>query len=162
MITNSRVAYQQHDHLRCQNAALQQARTLCVREKVRLTPIREAVLCMIWQSHRPLGAYKLIDQLSEARGKRMLPPTVYRALDFLLGLGLIHRIATLNAFIGCPFPGSPHSDVFLVCRLCGSAAECSVDTVNSAIVATAQRAGFQIESQAVEVTGLCPLCRDGS
>jgi len=159
MITNSKIAYRQHDHLRCQNAALQQAKKLCARDDVRLTPIRETVLCLIWESHRPLGAYDIIEQLSESSGKRVLPPTVYRALSFLLDQGLIHRLATLNAFIGCPFPGSVHSNVFLVCRACGSTAECSVDTINNAIVATAARAGFEIESQSVEISGLCPMCQ---
>ena len=159
MITNSKVAYQQHDHLRCQTAALQQAKMLCARDKVRLTPVREEVLCLVWQSHRPLGAYDIIDQLSVSRGKRVLPPTVYRALDFLLGQGLIHRLATLNAYIGCPFPGSVHSNVFLVCRQCGGTAECSVDTINNAITATAARTGFKIESQSVEISGLCPICQ---
>lgn len=160
MISNSKVAYRQHDHFRCQNAALQQARTVCARDKARLTPIRETVLRLIWQSHRPLGAYDIIDQLSESGGKRVLPPTVYRSLDFLLNRGLVHRLATLNAYIGCPFPGSVHSNVFMVCRVCGSAAESSVEAINSAIFATADRAGFAIESQSIEVSGLCPVCQD--
>ncbi len=138
---------------------MHQARTLCARDEVRLTPIRETVLTLIWQSHRPLGAYDIIEQLSESSGKRVMPPTVYRSLDFLLARGLIHRLATLNAYIGCPFPGSAHSNVFMVCRLCGSAAECSVDAINSAIIATAARTGFEIESQTIEVSGLCPACQ---
>ncbi|MBV1932508.1 MAG: transcriptional repressor [Porticoccaceae bacterium] len=161
MITNSKVAYRQHDHLRCQNAALHQAQALCARDGARLTPIRETVLRLIWQSHRPLGAYDIIEQLSESSAKRVMPPTVYRALDFLLTQGLIHRLATLNAYIGCPFPGSAHSNVFMVCRVCGSAAECSVDAINKAIVAAASRSGFVIESQSIEVSGLCPACQDG-
>lgn len=160
MITNSKVAYRQHDHLRCQSAALHQAQTLCDRDGARLTPIRETVLRLIWQSHRPLGAYDIIEQLSVSSAKRVMPPTVYRALDFLLGKGLVHRLATLNAYIGCPFPGSAHSNVFMVCRVCGSAAECSVEAINKAINGVATRAGFTIESQAIEVSGLCPSCRD--
>lgn len=159
MITNSKITYQQHDHLRCQNAALLQAKTLCARKNKRFTPIRESVLSLIWQGHRPLGAYDIIDQLSDSRGKRVLPPTVYRALEFLLDCGLIHRIASLNAFIGCPFPGSAHSNVFLLCRSCGKAAECSMESINNAINVTAERAGFAIESQAIEVSGLCPVCQ---
>lgn len=160
MITNHKVAYRQHDHLRCQNAALHHARIVCDREGVRLTPIRDKVLRLIWQSHRPLGAYDIIEQLSESSAKRVMPPTVYRALDFLLAQGLIHRLATLNAYIGCPFPGSAHSNVFMVCRVCGSAAECSVDAINNAIVAAASRSGFAIESQAIEISGRCPACQD--
>jgi Fur family transcriptional regulator, zinc uptake regulator len=159
MISNSKLAYREHDHFRCQEAALIQARKLCAQAQARLTPVRETVLSLIWQSHRPLGAYKIIEQMSAETGKRVVPPTVYRAIDFLLEHSLIHRIASLNAFIGCPFPGSVHSDVFLVCKTCGIAAECSVDTINSAITAMASRAGFVVESQAIEVIGLCPLCR---
>lgn len=160
MISNSTTAYQQHDHHRCLKAALAQAKNRCSARKARLTPIRESVLHLLWQSHRPLGAYKIIEQLSAASGKRVLPPTVYRALDFLLELGLIHRLATLNAYIGCPFPDSVHSDYFLLCRECGSVAECSAENVNKAIVSTAERAGFLVESQTVEILGLCTPCRE--
>jgi len=162
MISNSTTAYQQHDHHRCLKAALAQAKNRCSARKARLTPIRESVLHLLWQSHRPLGAYKIIEQLSAASGKRVLPPTVYRALDFLLELGLIHRLATLNAYIGCPFPDSVHSDYFLLCRECGSVAECSAESVNKAIVSTAERAGFLVESQTVEILGVCTPCREKS
>ncbi|MDF1832737.1 MAG: Fur family transcriptional regulator [Porticoccaceae bacterium] len=160
MQSNSTTAYQQHDHHRCLKAALAQARQRCAERKARLTPIRESVLHLLWQSHRPLGAYKIIEQLSAASGKRVLPPTVYRALDFLLELGLIHRLATLNAYIGCPFPDSVHSDYFLLCRECGSVAECSAENVNDAIVATAEEAGFLVEKQTVEILGLCTPCQE--
>ncbi len=158
MITNSKVAYHEHDHARCEHAAMAQARNVCRARGARLTPSREAVLQLIWQNHKPIGAYALIEKLTALNGKRVLPPTVYRAIDFLLDLGLIHRIASLNSFIGCPFPGSAHSDLFLVCRACGSAAECSAEGINSAIAATAARAGFSAESQSVEILGLCPQC----
>jgi len=162
MISNSTTAYEQHDHHRCLKAALQQAKKRCSARKARFTPMRESVLHLLWQSHRPLGAYKIIEQLSVASGKRILPPTVYRALDFLLELGLIHRLATLNAYIGCPFPDSVHSDYFLLCRECGSVAECSAESVNNAIVSTAERAGFVVENQTVEILGLCTPCREKS
>jgi Fur family zinc uptake transcriptional regulator len=160
MMSNSTDAYQQHDHHRCLKTALAQAKNRCIARKARLTPIRESVLHLLWQSHRPLGAYKIIDQLSEETGKRVLPPTVYRALDFLLELGLIHRLATLNAYIGCPFPDSAHSDCFLLCRECGSVAECSTANVNKSIASTAEQAGFLVESQTVEILGLCTPCQE--
>jgi len=106
MLTNSRIAYHRHDHKRCINAALCRARELCDARKARLTPIRETVLKTIWASHRPLGAYEIVDQMSqsETSAHRVLPPTVYRAIQFLLDQGLIHRLSSLNAYIGCPFP----------------------------------------------------------
>lgn len=159
MITNSRLAYNNHDHQRCIDAAFARATALCDERKARLTPARQQVLRLIWQSHKPLGAYQLLELLAAQSGKRVLPPTIYRALDFLLDMGLIHRIASLNAFIGCPFPGNHHNEVFLICRECGAAAECSADSLNNAITATAQRARFQPESQSVEIVGLCPQCQ---
>ncbi len=161
MLTNSRLAYHTHDHKRCVNAALSRAKIVCDDSQVRLTPIREAVLRTIWASHRPLGAYDIVDKmtLNPASGKRILAPTVYRSIEFLLEQGLIHRIATLNAYIGCPFPGSNHSDFFLICRKCGSAAECSADQLNIAVAQTAKRAHFQVESQVIEIVGLCPECQ---
>lgn len=160
MLSNSNLAYTQHDHRRCAQAALQQARRLCLQRGRRLTGLRESVLRLVWQSHRPLGAYRIVDQLSELNGKRVRPPTVYRSLEFLLELGLIHRLATLNAYIGCPFPGSEHSDLFLLCRICGGVAECSAPVLNRALDTTAARVGFQPERQIIEVQGLCQACRD--
>ena len=97
MLTNSRLVHQPHDHGRCINAALSRAEELCTASKARLTPTRKSVLQLLWQSHQPLGAYQLQDQLSVLTGKSIAPPTIYRAIEFLLGLGLIHRIASLNA-----------------------------------------------------------------
>ncbi len=159
MLTNSTVAYQAHDHSRCLHAALIQAVSRCDSRTVKLTPIRESVLRLIWQSHQPISAYTLIDQLSQATGKRILPPTVYRALDFLRDMGLVHRLASRHAFIGCPFPDSAHSDLFLVCRQCGSAAECNAEDIDNLVSATARRAGFAVETKTLELLGLCSQCQ---
>lgn len=159
MITNTTVAHREHDHGRCLNAALTQAQTLCKAQGARLTTTREAVLRLIWQSHKPVGAYHIIEQLSAEQGKQIMPPTVYRALDFLLTQGLIHRIASLNAFVGCPFPGADHSDLFMLCKACGSVAECSADNIDQAIASTAAKSGFMVETHALEIIGLCPQCQ---
>lgn len=159
MITNTTLAYRKHDHDRCLSAALSQAQSLCRAQDKKLTPIREAVLRLIWQNHKPIGAYQLIEQLTIDQGKQVMPPTVYRALDFLLAQGLIHRISSLNAFVGCPFPNAAHSDLFMLCKSCGSVAECSADNVDQAIANTAARSGFSVETHAVEILGLCPQCQ---
>lgn len=160
MITNSRLAYQSHDHQRCINAAISQAEILCKSRNARLTPIRRDVLKVIWQSHQPLGAYAIAEKLNESTERRILAPTVYRAIEFLTELGLIHRIASLNAYMGCPFPGSEHSDFFMICRKCGGAAECSAEGINSVIADIARRANFQLESQSLEISGLCSQCQE--
>ncbi len=159
MLSNCRAAHHNHDHSRCQGAALSRAQRHCDNQGVRLTPIRRAVLELIWQSHRPLGAYALAAQLPDLLGRTIRPPSVYRAIEFLVSLGLVHRLPSLNAYIGCPFPGSDHSDAFMVCRHCGSAAEVSAETLNQALADTAGRAGFLLESQTIELSGLCASCQ---
>ena len=87
------------------------------------------------------------------------PPTVYRALDFLLAHGLIHRIERLNAFMGCSRPGVPHAGQFLLCTGCGTAAELNDPAIDSAMTAAASRLGFTLTGQTVEADGLCSACR---
>ena len=148
-----------HDHSRCVSGALAEAEALCARDGVRLTALRKRVLELVWQSHKPLGAYDILAVLSEEDGRRAAPPTVYRALDFLLENGLVHRIASLNAFIGCTHPEHAHQGQFLICLSCHAAIELEQPKISSAIVAGAAEVGFSVESQTVEVVGLCTQCR---
>ncbi|GIX31682.1 MAG: Fur family transcriptional regulator [Porticoccaceae bacterium] len=162
MISNSRAAYHLHDHRRCVGAALAEARHRCAAARARLTPIREAVLRLIWESHRPVGAYQILRELPRHLGRSVQPPTVYRAIDFLVELGLVHRIATLNAYLGCPFPGREHSELFLICNQCGATAEVGDEALNAALAETVRKAGFRHHSQRIEITGLCPACAEQS
>jgi Fur family zinc uptake transcriptional regulator len=96
-------AFHTHQHEHCVHDALAAAEVLCAKRGVRLTAIRKRVLELVWASHQPLGAYAILDKLTN-EGHKPAPPTVYRALEFLLEHGLIHRIASLNAFLGCIHP----------------------------------------------------------
>ncbi|MEH6812044.1 MAG: Fur family transcriptional regulator [Motiliproteus sp.] len=153
-----RSAFNQHDHQNCIDSALETAKKLCRQRSSRLTPVRQRVLELIWQSHHPLGAYQILSQLGE-EGFNSAPPTVYRALDFLLEHGLVHRIASLNAFIGCVSPEQCHHGYFLICRNCGSAQEIKAQNLSGFLHQNAEAAGFKIESETVELSGLCPLCQ---
>ena len=146
-----------HDHGRCIEEAMTLAAELCARRGARLTDLRRSVLELVWQSHAPLGAYAILDMLS-SDGRKPMPPTVYRALDFLLQQQLIHRIASLNAYIGCIDPGRPHSGQHLICRLCGTVAEVDEEAISGAIAASARDLQFLVERQTVEVTGICVNC----
>ena len=159
MLTNSRLVHQPHDHDRCIKAALASANSLCAEKNARMTTTRESVLRLLWQSHQPLGAYQLQDQLSRLLNKPVAPATIYRAVDFLLGLGLIHRIASLNAYIGCPFPNSEHSNLFMICSDCGSVAEVAHNTLNGLLQNICDRSNFTLQSQSLELFGQCPQCR---
>jgi Fur family zinc uptake transcriptional regulator len=148
-----------HDHDRCQGAALGRATQLCEARGARLTPLRRRVLELVWSSHRPIGAYEILDTLRNER-QGAAPPTVYRALDFLLEQGLVHRVASLNGFVGCAAPEAPHAVQFLICRSCGQAAELSDPRIDDAIRDGATKAGFAAGRRTIEVEGLCLHCRD--
>jgi Fur family transcriptional regulator, zinc uptake regulator len=147
-----------HDHGPCIAHALEAAEAECKRRGARLTDIRRRVLELVWQSHAPVGAYALLESLGR-EGFCAAPPTVYRALDFLLAHGLIHRIEWLNAFMGCSRPGIPHAGQFLLCTGCGAAAELDDPAIDSAMAAAASRLGFTLTGQTVEADGLCPAFR---
>lgn len=154
------LASRPHDHSLCVSQALEQAESICAEQGWRLTALRKRVLELVWQSHKPLGAYDLLAMLSEEDGRRRAaPPTVYRALDFLQEHGLVHRIASLNAFIGCSHPGRTHQGQFLICRQCHSAVELEMDIISRSIEQAAAAVGFAAEGQMVEVQGLCNHCR---
>ena len=148
-----------HDHGHCVANALQDAKAVCAERGARLTPVRQRVLEIIWQSHRPLGAYAILEVLS-GEGHSPGPPTVYRALEFLLTHGLVHRLSSLNAFVGCTRPGHPGAVQFLLCTSCGSAAELNDARIERAIERSAEAEGFASQIHAVEISGLCPHCRD--
>ena len=152
-------AQAEHDHRHCVAQALGQAEAICQARHVRLTSLRRQVLELIWSSHAPVGAYDLLRRLSREH-ERAAPPTVYRALDFLLAQGLIHRIESLNAFVGCAQPATSHAGQFLICRDCGLAAELQDRGVDQAIDRGAAALGFVVESRTVELQGLCPGCRE--
>ena len=156
------LAHRPHDHSRCVHSALTEADAICARSGLRLTALRRRVLELVWQSHKPLGAYDILAVLSEQDGRRAAPPTVYRALDFLLENGLVHRIASLNAFIGCSHPEHSHQSQFLICRECHVAVELEQASISDAILASARTVGFTVEAQTVEVVGLCGNCRSAA
>ncbi len=148
-----------HDHDACIADALDRAERLCADRGERLTELRRRVLELVWSGHAPQGAYDILDALGQTRG-RVAPPTVYRALDFLQAQGLIHRIESLNAFIGCPAPERRHSGHFFICRRCRTAAELDARAIDRAIDREAGRLGFVIEQRTVELLGLCAPCRE--
>jgi Fur family transcriptional regulator, zinc uptake regulator len=148
-----------HDHATCIDRALDRAAQLCEKRGARLTELRREVLALVWRGHEPVGAYAILDALRLTHATAA-PPTVYRALDFLIEQGLIHRLASLNAYMGCAHPDEPHVSQFLICAACGTAAELDEPTIAAAVLRRADELGFAVEQQTVEVRGRCPYCCD--
>ena len=153
----SAVGFDNHDHACCISDAMQLAETLCAREKLQFTPVRRRVLEILLNEHRALGAYEILNILSD-EGLGSQPPVVYRALDFLVGNGLAHRIERLNAYAACAHLDHDHVPAFLICRNCKAVAEAGTELEQGRLGKAAAEAGFTIERIVVEAEGLCPGC----
>ncbi len=147
----------EHNHVACVRISMETAESVCKARGARLTELRRRVLEIVLDSHRPVGAYAILGALHED-GRNPGPPTVYRSLEFLLDLGLVHRIASLNAFVGCAEPGHAGASQFLICEQCGDAAELNDKNVQTALEEGARSLGFKPSGHTVEIIGTCPNC----
>ena len=132
----------------------------CVERGLRLTAIRARVLSLVAQAGKPIKAYDLLEQVRDGEGAgAAAPPTVYRALDFLMANGFIHKLESINAFVACHHPNSAqHSVPFLICDRCHSATELEDASIVAALDAAARGLGFAPQAQTLEVHGLCAKC----
>ena len=152
---------------------LAHAEAICAGRGVRLTDLRRQVLGLLVQSEAPTGAYELLDRLRATR-HNAAPPTIYRALDFLLENGLVHRLERLAAFVpciahdhpgnqphepGCENPG--HAAQFLICRSCKRVVEIADPALADALAGAAGRAGFILGQATIEAEGICAACEAG-
>lgn len=148
---------QGHVHQNCLDAALAAAEKACLSRGARLTQLRRRVLELVWNSHEPVKAYDILDQLRGA-GFSSAPPTVYRALDFLQTGGMVHKIESLNAYVGCAKPEHRHFSQFLICHACGSVAELDDAEIRKILAEKAGKLGFHIDHELIEIKGLCSAC----
>ena len=147
-----------HDHSDCLDEAIRNAEERCRNEGLRLTELRKRVLVLVWKSHKPQRAYDILEGL-EGFGYRPAPPTAYRALEFLVQAGLIHRIESLNAYIGCADPKQHHTSQFFICDECDAVAEIQDTALTRKLAKNASELGFAPRDQTIEIHGLCGECQ---
>ena len=135
---------------------LAKADDLCLQRGVRLTAQRRRVLELVCRAARPVGAYEILDQIRD--GGIAAPPTVYRALDFLQEQGLVHKLETLHAYVGCTHPEHPHMSQFLICADCGDVTELEDEAIAGSLRSVAAETGFEPSRPIVEVIGTCSNC----
>lgn len=149
---------QNHNHSRCISHALEQAANVCQKQKLRFTPIRRRVFELVWDSHKPVVAYDILKKLRDEKTNAE-PPTVYRALDFLLTVGLVHKIESLSAYVGCEHTDKSHVSQFLICTDCRQTIELNDQLIQQTIEQQAAKTGFEIRNQIIEIKGMCPACQ---
>jgi Fur family zinc uptake transcriptional regulator len=148
-----------HDHGRCTADAIAHAEQVCKLRAQKFTPIRRQVLQALLSSHRPIGAYEVIDELAKSM-PRPAPITVYRALEFLIENALVHRIESRNAYLACAHDHDATATLtFLICEACGSVGEIPAAPVAQSLNAAARASGFAPKLSVVEMSGTCAHCQ---
>jgi len=139
------------------SAGLDLAERRCRSTGDKLTVGRRAVLQQILAAQEPIGAYDILRRM-DVDGGSTKPPTVYRALDFLEELGVIHRVDSLKAYVACTAQDHRHHAAFFICERCGLAIEREVPVSHDALARAAAEDGFVVASVIQEVKGLCGTC----
>lgn len=147
-----------HNHQSCINQALKSAEKVCQQKNIRLTPIRRRIFELVWSNHKAVGAYDLLEilHLENPKAKAV---TIYRALDFLLAAGLVHKVESLNAFVGCLKPEIAHNAVLLICNQCQQTDEVEAQPVYDTIYQLADRNSFIPQHISLELHGCCKTCQ---
>ena len=146
------------DHEVCIESAMRDAEEICQVKGLRFTELRKEVLKLIWLSHNPSKAYDILEML-KGKAWSAKPPTVYRALDFLLENGLVHKLDSINAYIGCSHPRDHNRCYFLICTECNEAKECCSPELSKAIEVAWNNNSFRPQRVTLEVLGQCDACR---
>ena len=137
---------------------LEEAETICRSRGRRFTQQRRAVLGKLLQAGRPVTAYELLD-LARPDDAAITSASIYRSLEFLIGMGLVHRLDSTRSFVACDHPDHPHAGQFLICRECGTVVETEDKRIAEATEELGERHGFAIDHRTVELTGVCGACR---
>lgn len=149
-----------HHHVHDAAGFVRAVERACSERGLRLTAVRARVLGLVAEAGKPIKAYDLLERVRDGDGAgAAAPPTVYRALDFLLANGFIHKLESINAFVSCHHPNSAqHSVPFLICNRCHSATELEDAGIVASLDAAARALGFAPQAQTLEVHGLCAKC----
>ena len=146
-----------HDHAHCTADLIARAERTCERRGSKLTGQRREILSSVAQSHSAVGAYDIIERMAE-HGPRPAPITIYRALDFLLAHGLVHKIESRNAYVACSHSHEGQPAALLICESCGTVTELDAPEIFERIVEKAKAQKFSPAHTLIEMSGTCGSC----
>lgn len=147
------------------NQRIKDAQNLAKSKGMRFTPLRESVYRLIVNADKPVGAYDLMHALQHEADKAgdntktIAPPTIYRSLEFLVSLGLVHQLNSLNAFVPCCHPASSHVAGFLICQNCQSVEEIQSLPIDEILAFSQKTANFTVKKSTIELQGICHACQ---
>lgn len=136
------------------------AKSICERRGVQMTRLRQQILELLWATGRPTGAYELIEALKLRDSRPVGPPTVYRALEFLMAQGLVSKIESLNAYVPCVHPERDHDCLFFICSDCRASVELEDPRIKGLLAEDAAVLGFVATRRTIEIEGTCAQCME--
>ena len=145
------------NHKICIDDAIKKAESICNQKGLKFTKLRQKVLELIWKNHNYVKAYDLLEELKKIDDSAK-PPTIYRSLDFLIENGFIHKIQSLNAFIGCAHPKEHKECYFLICKNCQNIEECCSKKIDKVVTSTTGQNNFKPNQVTLEISGICKEC----
>ncbi|REG48747.1 Fur family zinc uptake transcriptional regulator [Paraburkholderia sp. BL6669N2] len=122
----------------------------------RFTPLRQLVLGLLNARGGSATAYELLEDLHRQR-PHAAPPTVYRALQFLIREGLVSHVSTTSTFRLTEQNGGRH-EILAVCTRCHSVRALHDATLEQVLLGAAQTAHFRVDGQQTEIKGVCEDC----
>lgn len=137
---------------------VKQTEAACKEKGIRFTEPRQHVLEIIAASKKPMGAYDILESLGQYMDAPK-PPTAYRAIEFLMEQGIVHRIESLNAYVLCGSDHRHNGSQFMVCDSCGTVVEAHICHVPDDLAARAREEGFVLSRWDAELHGTCKDCR---
>ncbi|HEY1722988.1 MAG TPA: Fur family transcriptional regulator [Magnetospirillaceae bacterium] len=123
-----------------------------------MTRLRRSVLASVLTSDRPLTAYQILDRL-RIEDASTAPMVVYRSLNVLIRLGLVHRVDSTKSFVACTMHEHAHPCQILVCHSCGATVEAWDESIAGAAERLGRRFGFALDRNVIELTGICGSCQ---
>ena len=138
---------------------LQSAAEHCLKNGANLTDLRRQVLDLVLAHDGVVKAYQILSDLRQARGSAA-PPTVYRALEFLVEQGILHRVEALNGYVVCRHLDCAHPSVIMTCRDCGKVDEMAADEGFVALRQLCAVHGFDMDEQQLLLNGRCVQCSE--
>lgn len=149
-----------HKHIAATGASLaQEAQAVLEKSGESWTDMRAQIFAAVAEIGKPSSAYEIADLVSQKRGKRVAPNSVYRILDLFVAKNLVRRIESANAFVANSHPGCFHDCIFLICDACGQATHVDNDRLSQDVRAAAAATGFEPERPIIEVRGICAACQ---
>lgn len=135
---------------------LERAKQYCEAGKHRFTQPRERVITVLSNATEPMGAYQILEKLAEGQGKTS-PPTVYRAIEFWMLHGFIHRVQSMNAYIACCEHDHHENFCIFICDNCNDVIEMKMN-LPAPVSADAKKKHLTISSSNTEIHGSCNQC----